>query len=115
MVHLNLRGLALVLCGVAAASCGQAASDPNQLLRYSANAMAGVSTVQANVTFGPGATVQGFELQSATGKVKRPSDSDTVGKVKSAFGTISPELITVGGKTYLRQTAFLPWELLGDA
>jgi hypothetical protein len=115
MAHHKLRGLPLLLCMVAVASCGQAASDPNQLLKDAAHAMAGVSTVQANVTFGPGATVQGFELQSATGKVKRPSDSDTVGKVKSAFGTISPELVTVGGQTYLRQTAFLPWEKLGDA
>ncbi|MFN2465956.1 MAG: LppX_LprAFG lipoprotein [Candidatus Dormibacteria bacterium] len=109
---LNLRVGPLLALMALIVACGSAAADPNQLLKDSAQAMSKVSTAQANVTFGPGATIQGFELQSATGTVKRPSDSQTLGKVKSNFGTIQPELISVGGQTYLRQTQFLPWQKL---
>jgi len=96
-------------------ACGTTASvDPGQLLKDSARAMAEVRTVQADVAFGPGARVLGFELLSATGKVRRPADSDTTGKVKAAGAVIQPELVTIGGKFYLREAQFLPYhELTG--
>ncbi len=112
---MKLARMAALLSLAVVTGCGKTATDPARLLNDAAQSMARVSTVQANVSFGPGATVQTFELLSATGKVKRPSDSDTVGKVKTSFGTIEPELITVGGQAYLRQTAFLPWEKLTTA
>jgi LppX_LprAFG lipoprotein len=108
------RCAVLLLFGVLAA-CGTTATvDPNQVLKDSARAMAGVRTVQADVAFGPGARVLGFELLSATGKVRRPADSDTTGKVKAAGAVIQPELVTIGGKFYLREAQFLPYhELTG--
>jgi len=97
------------------AACGTTAVSPGQQVSDAAAAMAKVNTAQADVSFGPGATVQGFVLVSATGKVKRPSDSDTVGKVKAAGALIQPELISTGGKTYLRQAQFLPFQELDAA
>jgi len=97
------------------AGCGKAAADPSKVLANSAQAMAQVKTLQADVTFGPGATVLGFQLVGANGKVKRPSDSDTLGKVKSGGALLQPELITTGGKTYLREAQFLPFHELSEA
>jgi hypothetical protein len=96
-------------------ACGTAApADANQVLKDAASAMGAVKTVQADVAFGPGARVLGFELLSATGKVKRPSDSDTVGKVKASGAVLQPELVTYQGKFYLREAQFLPFhELTG--
>ncbi|MGI8607712.1 MAG: LppX_LprAFG lipoprotein [Candidatus Dormibacteria bacterium] len=110
-----IRRLSVLLALMLLSACGNAApADPNQALRESANAMAGVKTVLADVGFGPGAKVLGFELLSATGRVKRPADSDTVGKVKASGAVLQPELVTVGGKFYLREAQFLPYhELTG--
>ena len=109
------RRILLLLVPVLLAACGDAAAaSPGQILKDSAGAMAAIKTVQADVAFGPGAKVLGFDLLSATGKVKRPADSDTVGKVKAAGAVLQPELVTVGGKFYLREAQFLPYhELTG--
>ena len=109
------RSLLLLLSALMLGACGNSpAADPGQVLKDAASAMAAVKTVQADVAFGPGAKVLGFDLLSATGKVKRPSDSDTVGKVKAAGTVLQPELVTVGGKFYLREAQFLPFhELTG--
>lgn len=111
-----VRRCALLLALVLFSACGTAVApaDANQALKASATAMAAIKTVQADVAFGPGAKVLGFELLSATGKVKRPTDSDTVGKVKAAGAVLQPELVTFGGKFYLREAQFLPYhELTG--
>jgi hypothetical protein len=99
------------------AACGSQTADPNQVLRDAARAMAEVRTLQADMAFGPGAKILGFELVSATGKVKRPSMSDTVGKVRTGGGggLIQPELVTVDGRTCLRQAQFLPFQRLDAA
>jgi len=96
------------------AGCGKSTADPSRVLNDSAQAMAKVTTLQAEVTFGPGATVLGFQLVGASGKVKRPSDSDTTGKVKSGGALLQPELVTTGGKTYLREAQFLPFHELSE-
>jgi hypothetical protein len=106
-----LGALAMVL----SAGCGRPGVDASKVLADSAQAMAQVKTLQADVTFGPGATVLGYQLVAATGKVKRPSDSDTVGKVKSGGSILQPELVTVGGRTYLREAQFLPYHELAAA
>lgn len=106
------RRLLGILAVLLVAGCGQAAEDPGKVVQDAATAMAAVKTVQADVAFGPGAKVLGFELVSATGKVKRPTDSDTVGKVRAAGALIQPELVTFGGKSYLRQAQFLPFQEL---
>ncbi|MEA2682551.1 MAG: LppX LprAFG lipoprotein [Chloroflexota bacterium] len=105
--------LASVLLGaVLLAACGTGTVDPARQLSDSASAMAKVKTVLVDVTFGPGATVQGFVLVSASGRVKRPADSATTGKVKAAGALLEPELITVGGQAYLREAQFLPFHQL---
>jgi len=106
-----LSSLAVLL----AAGCGSSATDPGKVLSDSSQAMAQVKTLQADVTFGPGATVLGFQLVGATGKIKRPADSDTLGKVKSGGALLQPELVTTGGKTYLREAQFLPFHELSEA
>jgi hypothetical protein len=112
-----LRRLAILpLLGVLLlASCGKTAADPGKVLGDSARAMAQARSMQAEVSFGPGATVLGFQLVSASGKVKRPADSDTLGKVKSGGALLQPELVSTGGKTYLREAQFLPFHELSDA
>jgi hypothetical protein len=109
------RRATVLLFALLLGACGTAAVSPAQQLKDSALAMAQVKTVLVNVSFGPGATVQGLELLSASGTVKRPTDSDTTGKVKAVGTLLQPELITTGGKTYLREAQFLPFhELTAD-
>lgn len=106
---------ATVLLFALLGACGTSSVGPAQQLKDSAHAMAQVRTVLVTVSFGPGAMVQGFELLSASGTVKRPSDSDTTGKVRAAGVLLEPELITTGGRTYLREAQFLPFhELTAD-
>ena len=99
----------------AVAGCGDVGVSAARVLTDSNQAMTQVKTLQADVTFGPGATALGFQLIAATGKVKRPADSDTIGKVKSGSTILQPELITTGGKTYLREAQFLPFHELSEA
>ena len=111
----RLPALLAVAAMASGAGCGAATVNATQVLNDSTRAMAQVRTLQADVTFGPGATALGFQLIAATGRVRRPADSDTIGKVKSGSATLQPELITVGGKTYLREAQFLPFHALSDA
>ncbi|MFN2463091.1 MAG: LppX_LprAFG lipoprotein [Candidatus Dormibacteria bacterium] len=111
----RFAGVALLCTAVVLSACGKAAADPAKVLEDSARAMSLVRTLRADVTFGAGATVQGFELISASGKVRRPADSDTTGKVKSGGALIQPELVSIGGKTYLREAQFLPFHELSAA
>lgn len=109
------RRATVMLSALLLGACGTSAVGPAQQLKDSAHAMAQVRTVLVDVSFGPGATVQGFALLSASGRVKRPSDSDTTGKVKAAGVLLEPELITTSGRTYLREAQFLPFhELTAD-
>jgi hypothetical protein len=109
------RRATVLLFALLLGACGTQPVGPAQQLKDSAQAMAQVKTVLVDVSFGPGATVQGLELVSAAGRVKRPSDSDTTGKVKAIGALLQPELITTGGKTYLREAQFLPFhELTAD-
>lgn len=106
------RLVTVLLGALLFAACGTPAVDPGRELSDSARAMAQVKTVLVEVSFGPGATVQGFVLVSVSGRVKRPSDSDTTAKVKAAGALIQPELITTGGQAYLREAQFLPFHQL---
>ncbi|HEX6350562.1 MAG TPA: LppX_LprAFG lipoprotein [Candidatus Dormibacteraeota bacterium] len=76
--------------------------DPAAELRQSAAAMSKVQTVSADVKFGAGLVYQGFTLDSASSKIKLPSASDTLIKVKQQDFLVDLEVITVDGHVYFK-------------
>jgi hypothetical protein len=94
-------------------ACGPSASvDPAQQLKDAATALKGVKTVQLDFKFGAGATISlsgvSVDLVTATGKVRLPSDSDLVGRVKQGDNIVQAEIVTLGGDTYIKPVSFLP-------
>ena len=76
--------------------------DPGQVLRDAGSAMAGLQSAAIAAKFGPGITLQGLELVSASGHISRPSNSDVVVKVRRGDYLLDVRLITTGGHTYVR-------------
>ena len=64
--------------------------------------MSALHSVTADLTFGPGVTLQGFTLVSAQSKIKPPSDSDSTFKVKQQDFLVDVRVVTVGGAYYLK-------------
>jgi hypothetical protein len=99
------RVLVVLVLVAALVGCGSTESlDARQVLQAASDTTAALKSVQLDLKFGSGFTVQGVELVSATGKFRAPSDSDIVAKAKSGGGFVEPELLTTGGKIYF--TAF---------
>jgi len=95
---------ALAVTGIALAcsNASSAPSDPAAVLRQAAQAMAGLHSVSADVKFGPGITVEGLALSSATSKIQLPGESDSVFKVKQGDFLLDLRVVTTGGHVYLR-------------
>jgi hypothetical protein len=98
------RSAALLLAGVVIACSGPGAAQPSPtaVLRQAGQAMAGLRSVSADVTFGPGVTLQGLTLSSATAKVHLPGDSDTTFKLKQGDFLVDLRVVTTGGHVYVR-------------
>src|SRR5260370_2491662 len=64
--------------------------------------MGGLHTVAADVKFGPGITLQGLTLSSATTRVQLPGQSDTVLKVKQGDFLVALRVVTTRGHVFLR-------------
>lgn len=64
--------------------------------------MAGLHSVSADVKFGPGITVEGLALSSASSKIQLPGESDSVFKVKQGDFLIDLRVVTTGGHVYVR-------------
>jgi hypothetical protein len=97
--------IAALLLGILAVGCsGPGASPPDAttVLRESGQAMSSLKTVSADVQFGPGITVQGLTLTSATTMVAVPDQSDTTIKVKQGDFLVDVRVVTTGGHVYLR-------------
>src|SRR5215472_14110908 len=92
------------LAGIAVACSGPGAAAPNPttVLRQAAQAMSTLHSVAADVTFGPGVSVQGLTLSSATTRLQLPDQSDTVLKVKQGDFLVDVRVVTTGGHVYLR-------------
>jgi hypothetical protein len=101
----------LMLVPAVAAACGTSA-DAGQQLRDAATALKAVKTVQMDFKFGAGATVQlsglTVDLVTATAKVKLPTDSELVGRVKQGDNIVEARIVTVGSDTYVKAVSFLP-------
>ena len=82
--------------------------DPTTVLRQAGQAMAALHSVSADVKFGPGITLQGLTLTSATSKIAVPSSSDTVFKVKQGDFLVDLRVITLDDHVYL-QLPFSPF------
>jgi hypothetical protein len=105
-----LPGLAMA---VAIAACGSSESiDAQQVLQAASETTAALKSVRVDLKFGPGFSVQGVELVSATGKFRAPGDSDIVAKARSGGGFLEPELLTVGGKIYFKPIQLLAFQEL---
>jgi LppX_LprAFG lipoprotein len=83
-------------------STSSAPADPSTVLRQAAGAMAGLHSVIADVKFGPGITLAGVSLSSATSKIQLPRDSDSTFKVKQGDFLIDLRVVTTGGHVYLK-------------
>jgi hypothetical protein len=95
---------AILVAVLLAAACSGSSPAPNPAseLRQSAAAMGSVKTVAADVKFGGGLVFQGFTLDSASSKIKLPSASDTIIKVKQQDFLIDLEVISVDGHVYFK-------------
>jgi hypothetical protein len=95
--------LALLL---AVAGCGtaqpQQQSDAAKVLEAASRSTAAVQSVQLDLKFGPGFQVGGIDLVSAVGKFRAPAESDIVAKASTGQAFVQPELLTAGGKIYLK-------------
>jgi hypothetical protein len=99
------RAAALLLAGTFIACSSPAAPaqpNPTAVLRQAAQAMGGLRSVSADVTFGPGVVLQGLTLSSASSKVQLPSDSDTTFKLKQGDFLVDLRVVTTGGHVYIR-------------
>jgi hypothetical protein len=107
------RVLVVLVLVMALVGCGSTGSfDAHQVLQAASDTTAALKSVQLDLKFGPGFTVQGVELVSATGKFRAPSDSDIVAKAKSGGGFLEPELLTTGGKIYFKAIQLLAFQEL---
>ena len=97
--------LTVLLAASVAVSCslgGPPTTDPVGELKSAGTALAGLKSGAVDLKFGPGAALFGFELVSATAKVKLPSDTDATIKAKQQDSLIEIQVISVGGNVYLR-------------
>lgn len=103
MRHLA-RTAALLLAGVLVACSGPTTSapDPTAVLRQAGQAMADLHSVGADVKFGPGISIEGLTLSSATTSLQLPGQSDTIFKVKQGDFLVDIRVVTTDGHTYLR-------------
>lgn len=97
------RGLMILAMATAVAGCGSSQDlSAGAVLRAASATTRDLKSVQLDLKFGQGFQVQGIDLVSGTGRFRAPSDSDIVAKTRTAQGFLSPEVLTVGGKIYLR-------------
>jgi hypothetical protein len=103
-MRLTARTAALLLIGFLVACSSQASKPPTAaaVLQEAGHAMAGLHSVSADIKFGPGVTLQGLTLTSATSKIQLPTESDTVFKVKQGDFLLDLRVVTTGGHVYLR-------------
>jgi hypothetical protein len=107
------RVLVVLVLVAALVGCGSTESlDARQVLQAASDTTAALKSVQLDLKFGSGFTVQGVELVSATGKFRAPSDSDIVAKAKSGGGFVEPELLTTGGKIYFTLSRLVAFQEL---
>jgi len=83
-------------------SASSTAADPATVLRQAADALTGLHSVIADVKFGPGITVAGVSLSSATSKIQLPRDSDSTFKVKQGDFLLDLRVVTTGGHVYVK-------------
>jgi len=104
MREIIARSGALAVTGIvlACSSASSQPSDPTAVLRQAAQAMAGLRSVSADVKFGPGITVEGLALSSASSKIQLPGESDSVFKVKQGDFLLDLRVVTTAGHVYVR-------------
>ena len=81
---------------------GSPTTDPVKELKSAGAALAGLKSGAVDLKFGPGAALFGFELVSATAKVKLPTDTDATIKARQQDSLIEIQVISVSGNVYLR-------------
>ncbi|HZU15156.1 MAG TPA: LppX_LprAFG lipoprotein [Candidatus Dormibacteraeota bacterium] len=98
--HLAAMLAVLVLAGCS----GPATSTPNpvQVLRAAGQALAGLHTLSADLSFGPGIVVQDLRLSSASSRIRLPDASDTTFKVQQGDFLVDLRVITLGGRVFVR-------------
>ncbi|MHB8509539.1 MAG: LppX_LprAFG lipoprotein [Candidatus Dormibacteria bacterium] len=95
-------GLVGLLAVVMLSACGPTPEDPARALTDGANAMAALHSVSADVSFGAGAAAFGFDLNSASARLKLPSDSESTIKARRGDAVFEFGIITLSGHEYLR-------------
>ena len=76
--------------------------NPTAILRQAGQSTGTLRSLKADVKFGPGVTLQGFTLSSATSTLQAPDQSDTTFKVKQGDFLVDVRVVSIGGHVYLR-------------
>jgi lipoprotein LprG len=97
-----LAALATLVLLAACSGPGTSQPDPGRVLRDAGHAMASVKSVKADAKFGPGVSLQGLTLTTASSSVHLPDQSDTTFKVKQGDFLVDVRVVTSGGHVYLR-------------
>jgi LppX_LprAFG lipoprotein len=101
----RFSGALTVLAALLLAACsgpGASQPDPARVLRDAGQATATVKSVKADTTFGPGVTLQGLSLTTASSSIQLPDQSDTTFKVKQGDFLVDVRVVTAAGHVYLR-------------
>ncbi len=111
LVRLAAAGIALT-CSCSGESSATPTADA--VLRQAEQAMSALHSVSADVKFGPGITIAGVALTSASSRIQLPSGSETVFKVKQGDFLVDLQVVTTGGHIYMRLPFSSFTELTGD-
>jgi lipoprotein LprG len=98
----TLAALATLVLLAACSGPGTSQPDPGRVLRDAGHSMASVKSVKADAKFGPGVSLQGLTLTTASSSVLLPDQSDTTFKVKQGDFLVDVRVVTSGGHVYLR-------------
>jgi hypothetical protein len=98
----SLAVMTAVLLLAGCSGPGASQPDPAQVLKAAGQAMSTIKSVKADTTFGPGVTLQGLSLTTATSTIQLPDQSDTTFKVKQGDFLVDVRVVTAGGHVYLR-------------
>lgn len=100
---LPVLAVALAACSSQPSGGGSGSPNPQTVLKQAGQALTTVQTLGADVKFtGAKIQVQGLTLRSAASRVHLPADSDTTFKAQQGDFLLDLQVVTSGGRTFIK-------------